>query len=128
MQWSKLKKRYEQLLADSLKGRLQIHVTEQRKSPFDVGRGWIMFEGREVVSIRIPSFYDDNFSFSTDTLDMGKAVGSCGEHSIEELKATQDPILKGLMFLDRRAATRMTPANQPTHLTFGGLSMSNTGF
>ena len=71
-------------------------MTEQRKSPFDVGRGWIMFEGREVVSIRIPSFYDDDFRFSTDTLDLGKAVGKSFESSIEELKATDDPILKGV--------------------------------
>lgn len=106
MQWSKLKKRYEQLLADSLILHLQVHVTAHRKSPFDEGRGWIVFEGREVVSIRIPSFYDDEFRFSTDTLDLGKAVGKCVESSIEELKATDDPILKGLMFLDRRAGRR----------------------
>lgn len=106
MQWSRLKKRYKGLLADSLRGKLDIHVTEYREVAADVGRAWITFNGEEVVSIAIPAFYDEKFNFSTDTADLGRALGFIAEKDIEQLKCSDDPVIKGLTFLDRRVGKR----------------------
>lgn len=74
MQWSKAKKRFQLLLASSLQNRLNINITEYREtSGFDIGRGWITLDNKEVVSIMIPSFYSKNF-FRTNTLDFDKAI------------------------------------------------------
>ena len=62
--WSKAKRKFQQLLETSLQNRLDINITEYRNtSGFDIGRGWITFDGNEIVSIMIPSFYSKNFWF-----------------------------------------------------------------
>ncbi|XOZ33955.1 hypothetical protein ACMDCT_01585 [Halomonadaceae bacterium KBTZ08] len=106
MQWSKLKKRHTDLLAESLRGRLDIHVTEIRKVPVDLGLAWITFKGEKIVSVTIPTFYDRNFDFSTDTADFGRAIGFIVENDIEQLKNSNDPVVRGLIFLDRRVGKR----------------------
>ena len=69
MKWSKLQARFEQLLAPALRGRLKIHVTAYRETMgFDIGRGWITIDGEEVLSIQVPSFYDNRIMFEPHTL------------------------------------------------------------
>jgi hypothetical protein len=102
MQWSKLQKRFEQLLAPALRGRLKIHVTSYRETMgFDVGRGWITIDGEEVLSVQTPSFYDDRITFETETLSLGCAVGAYVGMSVGEARSSPDPVIRGLAFLDR---------------------------
>jgi len=103
MQWTKLQKRFEELVAPSLRGRVKVHVTGYRETRgFDVGRGWITLDGKEVVSVQIPSSYTEHMKFSLDTLDFGRAVGTYVGISISAARSSPDPLLRGLGFLDRR--------------------------
>jgi hypothetical protein len=107
MQWTKLQKRFEGLVAPSLRGRVKVHVTEYRETGgFDVGRGWITLDGEEVVSVQIPSFYTIHMNFSPDTLDFGHAVGTYVDMSISAARSSPDPLLRGLVFLDKRFGKR----------------------
>ena len=107
MQWSKVQKRFEALLAPCLHGRLKVHVTRYRETKnFDVGRGWITVDNEEVVSTMVPSVYDRHMDFPEHTLDLGRALGNYVDMSIEAVASSTDPILRGLMFLDRRIGKR----------------------
>ena len=107
MQWSLAKKRFELLLAPSLQNRLKIHITEYRNtSGFDIGRGWITLDGNEIVSVIIPSFYSKNFSFRTDTFNFGEAIIEYVNLNIQEIKKSQDELINGFIFLDRRIGKR----------------------
>lgn len=106
MQWSKTKKQFESLLASSLRKRVQVHVTEYTKSSIDIGRGWFTLDGKDVVSIQIPSFYDNNIKLSTETMDFGQAIRTYLNISIEEAVLSNDPLIKGFVFLDKRFGKR----------------------
>jgi hypothetical protein len=51
MQWSQLKKRIESLFFDAVKGRMALRTTRYHKAHDQMGRGWITFDGREVISM-----------------------------------------------------------------------------
>ena len=103
MQWTKIQRRFGELVAPSLRGRVQVHVTEYRETKgFHVGRGWITVDGKEVVSVDVPSFYTKHMYFPPDTLDFGRAVGSYLQMSISAARSSADPLLRGLAFLDKR--------------------------
>ncbi len=107
MRWSKLQKRFEQLLAPPLRGRLKIHVTASRETRgFDLGRGWITIDGDEVLSLQAPSFYDGRFEFPAYTLSLGRAVGAYVAMSLGKARSSNDPVLRALAFLDRRLGKR----------------------
>lgn len=107
MQWSQAKKRFESLLALSLKDRLKIYITKYRDtSGFDIGRGWITFDGNEIISVMIPSFYSNNFSFRTETLNFGEAIIEYANMNIQEIKESQDELINGFMFFDKRIGKR----------------------
>jgi len=50
MQWSKLKKRIEDKICDSLKGRVEVHSTRYRNSSDIEGRGWITIDKKDIFS------------------------------------------------------------------------------
>jgi len=50
MKWSQLKKRVEDNLADSVKGKVEFFTTAYRKPKSINGRGWITVEGKEIVN------------------------------------------------------------------------------
>ena len=107
MQWSQAQKRFELLVAPSLKNRLKVHITEYRNtSGFDLGRGWLTLDGDEIVSVMIPSFYSKNFFFRTDTLNFEEAIIKYINLNIQEIKKSQDELINGFMFLDRRIGKR----------------------
>ena len=107
LQWSKLKKIFKQRLADSLRNRLDIHVTEYNKaSTMDVGRGWLTLDGKEVCSIQIPSFYDDRIVFETWMLDFGRAVGEYVNMAVDEALISSHPTVQALAFLDKKMGKR----------------------
>jgi len=51
MQWSQLKQRIEALFADTVKGRVELHVTRYHKAPDQMGRGWITFDKLQIISM-----------------------------------------------------------------------------
>jgi hypothetical protein len=104
--WSKLKRQFEGRLAQGFQGRLRVHVTEYRTNSMDVGRGWITLDGEEVCSVQIPSFYDDNIGFDTNTLDFGAAVGVYVDLSVDEAMTSRHPIVQALAFLDKKMGKR----------------------
>ena len=55
-QWSKLKKRVEQLFAPSVKGRVELRTTRYRGSHDRWGRGWITFDGTEIFEANTIKF------------------------------------------------------------------------
>jgi len=117
MQWSKAKKRFESLLASSLQNRLKVFVTKYNDtSGFDIGRGWITLDGKEIVSVMTPSFYSNNFYFRTETLDFGKAIVSYINISIAEIKKSEDELIQGFMFLDKRIGKRFMKNIKPDSL------------
>lgn len=106
MQWSAVKKTFEKLLAASLQGRLRVHVTEYTRAGFDIGRGWIMLDGKEIFSIQAPAAFDSNISFPLETLDFGEAIGRYLQLSVEDARSSPDVLIQGLVFLDRRLGKR----------------------
>ncbi len=50
MKWSKLKKLTETLLADSLKKRIQYHVTQYAGDSYTMARGWITLDDNEIAN------------------------------------------------------------------------------
>jgi len=106
MQWSKLKKRFEDRLAGCFQRRLRVHVTEYRTNSMDVGRGWITLDGAEVCSVQVPSFYDDERIYSTETYSFGQAVGEYLNMSVDDALGSQHPIVQALAFLDKKVGKR----------------------
>ena len=51
MRWSKLKQRFEDGLADSAKGRVEVWTTRYRKAHDQEGEGWITIDGQRVHSM-----------------------------------------------------------------------------
>lgn len=107
MKWSQAKKKFESLLASCLKNRLRVHITKYRETRnFDLGKGWITLDGKEIVSVMIPSFYSNNFSFRTSTMNFGEAIISYINMNINEIKGSNDELINGFMFLDKRIRKR----------------------
>jgi hypothetical protein len=113
MQWSKLKKRFEDRVAPCFAGKLRVHVTEYRNNSMDVGRGWITVDGEQIASVQIPSFYDDHITFSPQTLDFGAAVGIYVDISVEQALQSKHPIVQALGFLDKKLGKRRLKAIDP---------------
>ncbi|MBN2777376.1 MAG: hypothetical protein JXR36_07025 [Bacteroidales bacterium] len=72
MQWSQLKKRIEENLADSVRGKVEFFTTAYRKPNSSTGRGWITVDGDEIV----------NFS----TMDSGTVYGRIYNETTPENK------------------------------------------
>jgi hypothetical protein len=107
MRWSRIQKRFEELIAPALRGRVKVHVTAYRETKrFDLGRGWITVDGEEVVSIQIPSYYTEHMNFTPGSLDLGRALGAYIGMSVSVARSSPDPILRGLAFLDGRFGKR----------------------
>ncbi|GGI11757.1 hypothetical protein GCM10007380_09440 [Gottfriedia solisilvae] len=52
-QWSKVKKKLEGFICDSLKNRVQFTVTNYRKAHYRLGRAFITFDKKEVLNMCI---------------------------------------------------------------------------
>ncbi len=81
-------------------------MTEYTKAAADVGRSWITLDGEEVVSVRIPSFYDDNMVSPTETLHFGHAAGDYLQMSLREALESPDVLISGFVFEGKRFGKR----------------------
>jgi hypothetical protein len=107
MKWSQAKKKFESSLASCVQNRLRVHITKYREtSNLELGKGWITLDGKEVVSVMIPSFYSSNFSFRTNTMNFGEAIKSYINMNINEIKESKDELINSFMFLDKRIGKR----------------------
>ena len=75
MIWTKLKKTSEALLADSLKGRIEYHIT--RYGPgvsYFMARGWVTFDKNEIVNFSTVKRYRDSCNLSGEWFSADKQV------------------------------------------------------
>jgi hypothetical protein len=107
--WSKVKKAFEQQLAPELKTRLQVHVAAYPSG----GRGGIMFDGNEIVSVEAPGFTQRLLGHTTypelidgQTVELGRACGELPQLSIADALASPNPLIRGLAILDVRCGKR----------------------
>lgn len=111
MQWSRAKKQFESLLAPSLQKRLRVHVTEYSRASRDasdqvMGRGWITLDGDEVMSMPIPTPRDSPLGLPPDTMSLGQAVRVYLDLTLDEASTSDDALIRGFTFLDRRLGKR----------------------
>ncbi len=75
MKWSKVKKLAEDLLADSLRGRIRYHVTDYGPNHRGdtMSRGWITLDGTQVENFSNVQWYDNRLSlaYQLQSLDTG---------------------------------------------------------
>jgi hypothetical protein len=107
--WSKVKKEFEHRLAVELRSRLQVHVAAYPSG----GRGWITFDGLEVVSVEAPGFTRRLFGHTTcpdlidgQTVELGRACGELPQLAIEDALSSPIPLVRGLAILDSRCGKR----------------------
>jgi hypothetical protein len=119
MIWSRLKKTFESRLTRTLRGRLQVHVTAYRGRS-DAGRGWIVFDGKEIVSVEAPGFTmkigrhqfcldliggyitESGFKSGARTAEMGAACGEVIQNQAANSLNSINPLVRGLAVLDKR--------------------------
>lgn len=66
MQWSKTRKLFDARLADSLAGRLEIHVTRYGWTHDEDGRAWVTFDGQEVVNFCFWTFHNRYYQLAEE--------------------------------------------------------------
>lgn len=117
--WSKVKKAFEQQLAVELKRRLQVHVAAYPRG----GRGWMVFDGHEVISVEAPGFTRRLLGHSTcpdlidgQTVELGRACGELPQLPIAAALGSQNPLIRGLAILDSRCGKRMLQKLRQTNL------------
>ncbi len=71
MRWSKTRKLLHARLADSLTGRLGVHVTRYGWTRDEDGRAWVTFDGREVASFCFWSFHNRYYPLAEDIREVG---------------------------------------------------------
>ena len=135
MRWSKLKKEIENRFADSLKGRVSIYSTRYTSASFSMSRGWITFDGKEIVNFSTPDsvnvhgvYYNEltqsicashraikNYERTPNKIiekgefsryDFHEACWSFINLSIEDALTNDNPIINSLAILDSRLGKR----------------------
>lgn len=74
MQWSKLKQLIESRFADSLSGRLQVHLTRYRWTRDEDGRIWFTLDKIEVASMGCWSFHNQHFPLAQAIRESDRAT------------------------------------------------------
>ena len=109
MSWSKLKKRFKERLAPSLKKRVDLHSTRYRGyTNDDDGRAWITYDGEEITNMAMAWGWNlqngEQSVFSQGAL--GTAMCACLNNSIEDILKHEDQLVRALGMLDRRLGKR----------------------
>lgn len=120
IRWSKTRRRFLDDLADSLRGRFDIHATAYTKSSIDIGRDWVTFDGRELYSVAQPYIElkvggckitspVHRYGAVEDGKEMPLGAAArllCNDLSIEDGMAHEDQHVRGLAYLSRRTGKR----------------------
>jgi hypothetical protein len=120
MRWSQLRKQVEELLADSVKGRVELHSTGYHKFHDKDGRYWITVDGQEIANM--PHWYQcvmrdyvDRPGLSADFADyvslfakggLGLAMHVYLTLSIDDILRHEDVLVQAIGMLDRRVGKR----------------------
>jgi hypothetical protein len=103
MKWSKLKALLESRLAESLRGRLEFHVTRYRHAHDGSGRGWITLDGVEIYNA---SSYAADIEHERRYEELNPATRRCAAaewHDIRD-RMRLDGILAGWAFPETLAS------------------------
>ncbi|PIP83880.1 MAG: hypothetical protein CO113_15150 [Elusimicrobia bacterium CG_4_9_14_3_um_filter_62_55] len=115
MRWSALRKKYLEFVAPSLKGRIDVHASAYRHSSVDWGRAWISLDKRDIFSVNSGREWDHPWG---DFLGagLGDWLYDYIDRSIEQILASENPIIRGLGMLDRRLGKkRLKEVSRPEH-------------
>ncbi|MCD4726658.1 MAG: PcfJ domain-containing protein [Pirellulales bacterium] len=120
MQWSQLRKRVQDMFADSVKGRVQLRSTGYRKFHDGDGRYWITVDGEEIVNI--PHWYQwymrdymGQPNLSKEFSDyvslfakggLGLAMNLYLTMSIDDILCSENVLVQAIGMLDRRVGKR----------------------
>jgi hypothetical protein len=109
MQWSKLRLTFLERLAPELRSRLDIHMAKYPSG----GRGWLTFDGTEVIAVQAPGFTRKIFGHSMcaelmngQTAELGSAVFEALNMPIEDALRSSNDMVQGLSVVDARCGQR----------------------
>ena len=126
MIWNRLKKTSEALLASSLQGRVEYHLTRYGRGVSELmTRGWITLDGREIISCSTIKQVREShnitglwYSRDTNTRDelhrQGiftrqeylAAITECVDNPINVVLQSTNPLARAIALLDRRLGMR----------------------
>lgn len=125
MIWSKLKKKFQETLSDSLRKRLAFHTTKYSKRCTCCGRLWIEFDHHLIFDTNCVNFHNaanelmhlDNLERDEARIklnnqdifsqyDFYKAMENYLNYSIDEAINSKQPAIRALAMLDRRLGKR----------------------
>lgn len=120
MQWSQLRKRVEEMFADSVKGRIELRSTGYRHFHDGDGRYWITIDGEEIANM--PHWWEWNLrnfvgqpNLPNDFADfvsllakggLGPAMRLYLTLSIDDILQNDNVLVQALGIFDRRVGKR----------------------
>lgn len=100
MRWSKRKSRLFELLLPAVHRRLDVFITSYSERDPSIGRGWVTIDGSEVYSTAEKQIVYD-------------AVAQYPDLPIAELCASENPVVRALLLVDRRTGKARAAALDP---------------
>jgi hypothetical protein len=105
MKWSKLKQQIEDRFADSVRGRMAIHITRYGPGVSSMmTRGWLTWDGEEIFNFSTIEWLLDRAPFSR--FDFIDALESYLNLSIEDAVSSANALIRAIAMLDRRVGKR----------------------
>jgi hypothetical protein len=105
MKWSKLKQQIEDRFADSVRGRMAIHITRYGPGVSSMmTRGWLTWDGEEIFNFSTIEWLLDRAPFSR--FDLIDALESYLNLSIEDALSSANALIRAIAMLDRRVGKR----------------------
>ena len=121
MQWSQLKKRIEERLAESVRGRIALGSTVYRHSHDEEGRGWIAIDKQEILNMATIKYYMEFWRREGDEAEKEqelhdrnlfaqwewhRALRNYLNLSIDDVLKSDNPLVRAMGMLDARLGKR----------------------
>ncbi len=125
MKWNQIKKRIEAMMAGSVLERITFGITSYRKCHDQTGRGWIAIDGREILNMPSMDFEIEVYQRSKagqipydeteqelhalnlfSQWDLHRSLHDYLGLSIDEILASENPIIRATGMLDARVGKR----------------------
>lgn len=125
MKWNQIKKRIETMLAGSVRERVAFGLTSYRKCHDQLGRGWIIIDGREILNMPsldfdIETYHRSRANHTTFEVaeqdahalnlfsqwDLHRSLHEYLSLSIDEILASENPLIRATGMLDSRLGRR----------------------
>lgn len=102
MRWSKLKQLIEARFTESLRGRLELHVTRYRKShPYkwsELGEFWMTLDGSQIVSFSDGEYYACSSEYKLRLAEIGDEFPTSSAYEAARLVQYPVPDILDLLF------------------------------